>query len=91
MIRIIFRDLTRRAPLTPGFRGNGLQGAGVAAEFDLKHDARAIVDIEFMVQYAVVGWPSEHPVLSRWTDIIRLRDELRQTEMMSEADALQWT
>ena len=32
---------------------------------ELKHDAGAIVDIEFMVQYAVLGWASKHPVLSR--------------------------
>ena len=54
-----------RAHLTPGFRRGGSQGAGVAAEIDLKHDAGAIVDIEFMVQYAVLGWASKHPVLSR--------------------------
>ena len=50
--------------LLPVFGGDGLQGAGVAAEFDLKHDVGAIVDIEFMVQYAVLGWASKHPVLS---------------------------
>ena len=54
-----------RAHLTLGSRRGASLGAGVAAEIDLKHDAGAIVDIEFMVQYAVLGWASKHPVLSR--------------------------
>ena len=50
-----------RAHLTLGSRRGASLGAGVAAEIDLKHDAGAIVDIEFMVQYAVLGWASKIP------------------------------
>lgn len=58
----------------------------ILGRFDLKHDTGAIVDIEFMVQYAVLGWASQYPVLSRWTDVMRLLDELSQTGIYSEED-----
>ncbi|MEZ5739938.1 MAG: bifunctional [glutamate--ammonia ligase]-adenylyl-L-tyrosine phosphorylase/[glutamate--ammonia-ligase] adenylyltransferase [Burkholderiaceae bacterium] len=34
------------------------------ARFDLKHDSGGMVDIEFMVQYLVLGHAHEHPVLA---------------------------
>ncbi|MFX7540758.1 hypothetical protein ABTJ80_19820, partial [Acinetobacter baumannii] len=40
------------------------------AAFDLKHDAGGIVDIEFMVQYAVLAWSGKHPALLEFTDNI---------------------
>lgn len=38
----------------------------------LKLDPGAVVDIEFMVQYLVLGWACEHPELLRHTDGIRI-------------------
>ena len=66
-------------------------GSGVPDRFDLKHDVGAIVDIEFMVQYAVLARASEIPSLSRWTDVMRLLDELGAAGIFSatDADALQ--
>ncbi len=66
-------------------------GSEVLGSFDLKHDAGAIVDIEFMVQYAVLAWASKTPALSRWTDVMRLLDELGDAGLFSESevDALQ--
>ena len=58
----------------------------VLSRFDLKHDAGAIVDIEFMVQYAVLAHAAETPALSRWTDVMRLLDELGQSEIFSDSD-----
>jgi glutamate-ammonia-ligase adenylyltransferase len=49
--------------------------AGVTAqdaELDLKQGCGAIVDIEFMVQYAVLAWASEAPALARWSDNVRI-------------------
>lgn len=55
------------------------EGAGVLLSgFDLKHDIGAIVDIEFMVQYAVLAWAHQFSRLTRWTDKMRLLDELRE-------------
>ena len=54
--------------------------------FDLKHDAGGIVDIEFMVQYAVLAWSNRHPQLLRYTDNIRILDGLRDAGLLTEND-----
>lgn len=46
--------------------------------FDLKQDRGGIADIEFMVQYGVLVGAGEHPGLLRYTDNIRLLDELER-------------
>ncbi|WP_339843375.1 bifunctional [glutamate--ammonia ligase]-adenylyl-L-tyrosine phosphorylase/[glutamate--ammonia-ligase] adenylyltransferase [uncultured Halopseudomonas sp.] len=56
------------------------------ASFDLKQDAGGIVDIEFMVQYAVLAWSCQHPELLRYTDNIRILDGLRDAGLVSGED-----
>ena len=46
------------------------------AVFDLKNDRGGIADIEFMVQYGVLAGASSQPGLLKYTDNIRLLDEL---------------
>ncbi len=60
------------------------------SEFHLKQDAGGIVDIEFMVQYAVLAWSSEQPSLSEWTDNIRILETLRTLGLIDieQADQL---
>ena len=60
--------------------------AGVTTEtqdkkplFHLKQDAGGIVDIEFMVQYAVLAWSHQQPCLVRYTDNIRILESLRES------------
>lgn len=69
----------------------GHLGSGVAREavdftpdqeFHLKQDAGAIVDIEFMVQYAVLAWAQKAPELADWTDNIRILETLANTGLM---------
>ena len=85
--------------LTAGLLGSqyiGLQAGGsffyledgseILGKFDLKHDTGAIVDIEFMVQYAVLAWGSRHDGLGRWTDVMRLLDELESAELIPEPE-----
>ncbi|WP_277053169.1 bifunctional [glutamate--ammonia ligase]-adenylyl-L-tyrosine phosphorylase/[glutamate--ammonia-ligase] adenylyltransferase [Zestomonas thermotolerans] len=74
--------------------GTRLTAAGTAANafdaevpFDLKQDAGGIVDIEFMVQYAALAWSHQYPQLLRWTDNIRILDELGAAGLLPEADA----
>ena len=66
-------------------------GSGAMAQneglFDLKQDAGGIVDIEFMVQFAVLAESCRHPELTRWTDNIRILDDLAATGVLSSADA----
>jgi len=59
-----------------------------AGEFDLKHSQGGIVDIEFMVQYGVLAFSSQHAALLEWTDNIRLLVVLAQVGVMSETDAV---
>ena len=44
--------------------------------FELKQSPGGIVDIEFMVQYAVLAWSHGCPELARWSDNIRLLETL---------------
>ncbi len=62
-------------------------GSNNPANFDLKQDPGGIVDIEFMVQYAVLAWSVAHPALCDWTDNIRILASLAERGLISEADA----
>jgi glutamate-ammonia-ligase adenylyltransferase len=59
-------------------------------EFHLKHDTGGIVDIEFMVQYAVLAWSHRYPALTVWSDNIRILETLQQEALFTgeEAEAL---
>jgi glutamate-ammonia-ligase adenylyltransferase len=54
--------------------------------FDLKQGRGGIVDIEFMVQWAVLHWSSEHPDLLRYTDNLRLLETISQDGLMPESE-----
>lgn len=58
--------------------------------FHLKQDVGGIVDIEFMVQYAVLAWSQADPALLTYTDNIRILACLAQTSRLSaeEVDQL---
>ena len=58
--------------------------------FHLKQDRGGIVDIEFMVQYAVLAWAHKVPALTQYTDNIRILESLAQSNLMSaqEVDKL---
>ncbi|MEH6580572.1 MAG: bifunctional [glutamate--ammonia ligase]-adenylyl-L-tyrosine phosphorylase/[glutamate--ammonia-ligase] adenylyltransferase [Halioglobus sp.] len=45
-------------------------------EFHLKQGAGGIVDIEFMVQYAVLAWSHQIPGLTQWSDNVRILETL---------------
>lgn len=55
--------------------------------FDLKQDRGGIADIEFMVQYGVLACAAENPALLRYTDNIRLLDELSSCGWISAKQA----
>lgn len=57
----------------------GAEGDGEKAPFNLKQDAGGIVDIEFMVQYAVLAWAESEPGLTEYTDNIRILGALEQS------------
>lgn len=61
-----------------------------AQHFDLKHGLGGIVDLEFLVQFAVLAWSHEHPALLIWPDNIRILEQLAAASLLPapEADAL---
>ncbi len=70
---------TASEPAAPG-------DAVMLSGFDLKLGAGAIVDIEFMVQFAVLAESHDRPELTRWTDKMRILDDLREAGLYSEAE-----
>lgn len=72
---------------TPETAGGTLPEAFEASStFDLKQDAGGIVDIEFMVQYAVLAWSRQHPELLRFTDNIRILEDLERAGLIATPD-----
>nr|WP_235015437.1 bifunctional [glutamate--ammonia ligase]-adenylyl-L-tyrosine phosphorylase/[glutamate--ammonia-ligase] adenylyltransferase [Oceanicoccus sp. KOV_DT_Chl] len=54
--------------------------------FHLKHGTGAIVDIEFMVQYAVLAWSHQYPALAVYTDNIRILEALNSAGLFNAAE-----
>ena len=65
-------------------------GQDKEGEFDLKQGGGGIVDIEFMVQYAVLAWSHRVPALARWSDNVRILETLGREGLFEqqECDAL---
>lgn len=55
--------------------------------FQLKQGVGGIVDIEFMVQFAVLAWAHERPVLARWSDNIRILETLSEQQVLPAGTA----
>ena len=65
----------------------GLQAIAVPeGYFDLKRAAGGIVDIEFVVQYAVLAHASKLPSLTRWSDVVRILESLETASVMTTAE-----
>ena len=56
-------------------------------KFDLKHSEGGVVDIEFLMQYSVLAWSSEHPQLTDWSDNVRILETLQSLGLFAEAEA----
>ena len=52
-------------------------------KFSLKQGSGGIVDIEFMVQFAVLAWSGEHPQLACWSDTIRILESLADVGLIT--------
>jgi glutamate-ammonia-ligase adenylyltransferase len=59
-------------------------GPSHKAEFDLKQGEGGIVDIEFMVQFAVLAWCHRLPELAHWTDNIRILETLGREGLFAQ-------
>jgi glutamate-ammonia-ligase adenylyltransferase len=56
-------------------------------EINLKHDPGGMIDVEFMVQYAVLRWAHDHPELIRHRGNIPLLDALEARGLLDTAQA----
>ncbi|HSP59121.1 MAG TPA: bifunctional [glutamate--ammonia ligase]-adenylyl-L-tyrosine phosphorylase/[glutamate--ammonia-ligase] adenylyltransferase [Halomonas sp.] len=63
-----------------------LASKGTSDDFDLKHDAGGMVDIEFLCQYAVLSMSQETPDLLAWSDNIRILETLEATGRLPGQD-----
>lgn len=73
-------------------RSSKVSGAGKVVDsrsfFDIKQDAGGIVDIEFMVQFAVLAQSYNIPELARWSDNIRILECLEESGILTADEAL---
>jgi glutamate-ammonia-ligase adenylyltransferase len=71
--------ITLRADVS-AMRERMAQNLGIKrpGHFDIKHGRGGMIDIEFLVQYAVLRTAHAHPELARWSDNIRQLEGLAQ-------------
>ncbi len=50
--------------------------------FALKQGSGGIVDIEFLVQFSVLGWSYQYPALALWSDNVRILEALGEAELL---------
>ena len=55
-----------------------------ATHFHIKQGAGGLVDIEFLVQFAVLRWAHDYPDLTAWTDNARLLELLKSFSLLPE-------
>jgi len=60
-----------------------------STQFHLKQDAGGIVDIEFLVQFAVLAWAEKVPSLTTFSDNIRILESLAEAEFLPVGAAQQ--
>jgi glutamate-ammonia-ligase adenylyltransferase len=58
-------------------------------KYCLKQASGGIVDIEFMVQFAVLAWSHKSEPLVQWTDTVRLLETMSKSGVISEQQAQQ--
>lgn len=55
--------------------------------FDLKQDPGGIADIEFLVQFWVLAYSNETPELTKWSDNVRILEQLSSFKLITKAQA----
>ena len=76
------RDPRRLAAAVTGMREkmrDHFSARREAADFHLKQGPGGIVDLEFMVQYAVLAGAAEQPSLAEWPDNVRILEALARS------------
>lgn len=68
-------------------RMHAAQAPHGADEINLKHDPGGIIDVEFMVQYAVLRWAHDHPELTSHRANIPLLEAFEKCGLLDAAQA----
>lgn len=55
--------------------------------FDLKQSKGGMVDIEFLVQYSVLRWAAEYPELTRYTDNVRILEQMASFNIITSSES----
>ena len=63
------------------------KGMAEKGEFHLKQGSGGIVDIEFMVQYAVLAWASKQSALVGWPDNVRILETLGEKGLFAQTES----
>lgn len=58
-----------------------------ASIFHLKHSRGGIVDLEFMVQFAVLAWSYQYPSIAKYSDNIRILENMGEAGLISQQEA----
>ena len=66
---------------------NHLDKSEKEGKYSLKQATGGIVDIEFMVQFAVLAWSHQSEELTQWTDTVRLLEAMVQAEVIEGQQA----
>jgi len=61
--------------------------SNVSSEFNIKKDAGGLIDIEFIVQFLVLGYAHEHPDICEYTDNVRILDACVHAKILAPEDA----
>ena len=69
-----------------GSKKNNAEGKPL---FHLKHDPGGIVDIEFLMQYAVLANAHDHTDITRYPDIIRISESLEHANIITHEQTRQ--
>ena len=68
-------------------RMHAAQAAHGPDEINLKHDLGGMIDVEFMVQYALLRWAHDHPELTSHRANIPLLEALESRGLLDAAPA----
>ncbi len=55
--------------------------------FHVKHDRGGIVDIEFLCQFAVLGWSHQYSELTKWSDNVRILETMEECALLDSGIA----
>lgn len=82
------RDALRKDVVEMRHKMRDHLGSKEKGKFHIKQDPGGITDIEFMTQFFVLANAHEEPALTRWSDNVRILEDMAQAGILSTPQAL---